>query len=158
MNTSIPETDFKPRQIAVQRGLCAALWLALATQAHAQAPAALAELSFTDLAKTPFLATPSLDQAGGEPVQDMPKPQTGLSLQGLISQGLATNPQLQQAMAQQESAQAQRKVARAELLPSLTLRSATGPEQSQTAGSTVNNHRYNMNSVRMTQPESNLHA
>ena len=114
-----------------------------------------AELHFVDLAKARILALPSLEQASSETPRLPANPTSGASLQQLIAEGLASNPQLQQVRAQQESAQAQRQAARADLLPSVTVRSATGPEQSQTAGSVQNNHKYNMNSFRLTQPVYN---
>lgn len=113
------------------------------------------DLHFTDLAKARFLTLPQAEQLGTEPLSGPDKPQAGTTLQELITRGLSTNPQLQQALAQQESAQAQRKVARADLLPSFSLRSALGPEQSQTVGTAQNKHTYNMNSLRMTQPVYN---
>lgn len=135
------------------RGLlgAAAIWTQLLAQAELAEPP---QLHFSDLAKTTYLSLPSLDSIDGEPRQ-MAQPSSGTPMQWLIERGLSINPQLQQVLAQQQSAQAQRKVARADLLPALTLRSATGPEQSQAMGSTVNNHRYNMNSLRMTQPVYN---
>lgn len=122
------------------------------SQTPAQGPV---ELHLADLAKARFLALPQLERAANDAFQPAASQQTGTSLQDLIAQGLASNPQLQQIRAQQESTQAQRKAARADLLPSFTIRSATGPEQSQTVGSAQNNHRYNMNSLRLTQPVYN---
>jgi outer membrane protein TolC len=126
-----------------------------AANAWSQAGKAPTELHFSDLAKAQFLTLPQIEQADNEPLQDRSKPQAGTPLQELIRRGLSTNPQLQQVQAQQESAQAQRKAARADLLPSFTIRSATGPEQSQTVGSAQNKHTYNMNSLRLTQPVYN---
>jgi outer membrane protein TolC len=134
--------------LTVGMAVCVSVW----SQSAAKGPL---DLHFADLAKAQFLTLPQIDQAGSEPLQEPPKPEAGTPLQELIRRGLNTNPQLQQAQAQQESAQAQRKVARADLLPSFTIRSATGPEQSQTVGSAQNNHKYNMNSLRMTQPVYN---
>lgn len=129
--------------------------LVFAANAWSQAAKAPTELHFSDLAKAQFLTLPQIEQADNEPLQDRSKPQSGTPLQELIRRGLSTNPQLQQVQAQQESAQAQRKAARADLLPSFSIRSATGPEQSQTVGSAPNKHTYNMNSLRLTQPVYN---
>jgi outer membrane protein TolC len=126
-----------------------------AANAWSQAAKVPTELHFSDLAKAQFLTLPQIEQADNEPLQDPSKPQAGTPLQELIRRGLSTNPQLQQVQAQQESAQAQRKAARADLLPSFTIRSAIGPEQSQTVGSDQNKHTYNMNSLRLTQPVYN---
>jgi outer membrane protein TolC len=130
--------------------------LALAANASAQvANPALVQLHFPDLAKAQFLILPQIEQASSESLASPLTLQAGTPLQELIRRGLATNPQLKQVQAQQESAQAQRKAARADLLPSFTARSAMGPEQSQTVGSAQNKHTYNMNSLRMTQPVYN---
>lgn len=133
-----------------------AMGMVIAANAWSQgAPKPPLELHFSDLAKAQFLTLPQIDPSGNDPMPEAPRLQAGVSLQELIRRGLATNPQLQQVQAQQASAQAQRKAARADLLPSFTVRSATGPEQSQTVGTAQNKHTYNMNSLRLTQPVYN---
>lgn len=127
--------------------------LALSGQVLSQdLPKAAEQVSLSDLMNTQFLALPQIDQAENQSLIGLPKVQSGTSLRELIERGLTISPQLRQVRAQQQSSQAQRKIARADLLPSFTLRSAYGPEDSQTVGSAVDNHIYKVNTLRLTQP------
>lgn len=112
------------------------------------------KVDFSELAKWQVIALPSLEM-GDVAAIGKDKPATGASLKQLVERGLSVDPLLQQARAQQESLQAQRKVARAELLPNLTLRHAQGPERSETTASSAANpdrHDYSVSTVRLTQP------
>lgn len=107
-----------------------------------------------DLVGTTVIAI-DLDQAIDAPVKDE---RATPNLSSLIGQALHKSPLLKQAQAQQEAAAARRGVSRAELLPSLSLRIAGGPEKS--TGINVPNgsdeHHYETASIRLTQPLFNL--
>lgn len=139
----------------VMRLLLASMGVLISPVFAQSGPHEYGDLRFSDLARAQFLTLPQTELLGTDPVSQSHERHAATTLQELIARGLSSNPQLRQVKAQQESAQAQRKAARADLLPSLSMRSATGPEQSQTAGATQNNHKYNMNSLRLTQPVYN---
>jgi outer membrane protein TolC len=111
-------------------------------------------LRFHDLTQTDILALPSFELGESDTVSAS-KPDSGTALTEFIDKALDISPQLQQAKAQLGTAEAGRKVARADLLPSLSLRHATGPEKSRTAGALSDKHTYSQNAIRLTQPVFN---
>lgn len=130
----------------------------------AQTPASaegLIKVDFTDIAQKRVIDLPDPDQKDKQinPVEELP---TAASIDRLVQMALTINPQLQQAKAQLENLQAQRKVARADLLPSFSLRVAGGPEQSEAGtsnntgsagiGSPYDRHSYSVTTVRLSQP------
>lgn len=142
--------------------MSSALLLALLGAALASAQIATAQTTrsataastpdFSELVKNRVVALPVLD-IGATASTHTEQAQQGLSINDLIGQALQINPQLQQAMAVRESLQSQRKAARADLLPSLSLRRASGREHSDPTASIGNErHHYAVNTVRFTQP------
>lgn len=111
-------------------------------------------LRFHDLTQTDVLVLPSFELGESDTVAAS-KPDSGTALSEFIDKALDISPQLQQAQAQLGTAEAGRKVARADLLPSLSLRHATGPEKSRTAGAATDQHTYSQNAIRLTQPVFN---
>jgi len=130
--------------------LAGASWFAAPT--HAQELAQ--PLGLQDLIGTQVIAL-DLDRAVDAPLKDE---RTTPSLSSMIGQALQKSPLLKQAHAQRDAAQARSGVSRAELLPSLSLRIAGGPEKS--TGDAVpngsNKHDFETASIRLTQPLFNL--
>ena len=108
-------------------------------------------LRFSDLTQTDVLALPAFE-IGDTDAAALPPPDSATDLPEFIQQALDISPQLQQVRAQLATAQSGRKIARADLLPSLSLRYATGPEQSQTINEALSKHTYKQYAVRLTQP------
>lgn len=131
------------------------VWLAvlIAVQgAQAQtAGAGQKPLRFVDLTQADVLALPAFEIGDADASATTP-PVTGTALSEFIEKALEISPQLQQVRAQLATAEAGRKVARADLLPSLSLRRATGPEKSRNVGEAADKHTYNQNAIRLTQP------
>lgn len=111
-------------------------------------------LRFHDLTQTDTLALPSFE-LGESDAGTASQAGSGTALTEFIDKALEISPQLQQAHAQLGTAEAGRKVARADLLPSLSLRHATGPEKSHTVGAGTDKHTYSQNAIRLTQPVFN---
>ena len=130
--------------------LAGASWLA--APPHAQELAQ--PLGLQDLIGTQVISL-DLDRAVDAPLKDE---RTTPSLSSMIGQALQKSPLLKQAHAQRDAAQARSGVSRAELLPSLSLRIAGGPEKS--TGDAVpngsNKHDFETASIRLTQPLFNL--
>jgi adhesin transport system outer membrane protein len=124
----------------------------LTTSANAQPVGTL--LGLQDLVGTSVIAV-DLDREVTAPLKEERSTQT---LSSLIGQAMQKSPQLKQAQAQLEAAQARSGVSRAELLPSLSLRIAGGPEKSTgvDAPNGSHKHHYETASVRLTQPLFNL--
>lgn len=80
------------------------------------------------------------------------------ALTDLIGQALQKSPQLQQAQSQQDAALARQGISRAELLPTLNLRIARGPERSESVSieGGVNTHTFESTSLRLSQSLINV--
>jgi outer membrane protein TolC len=80
------------------------------------------------------------------------------ALAELIGQALQKSPQLQQAQSQQDAALARQGLSRAELLPTLNLRVARGPERSESVNieGGVNEHTFESTSLRISQSLINV--
>jgi outer membrane protein TolC len=125
-------------------------WLSIPAQAQLVSDS----LALSDLVGSTVIAV-DLNREVTAPFKDE---RSTHNLSTLIGQALQRSPQLKQAQAQFEAAQARTGVSRAELLPSLSLRIAGGPEKS--TGDAVPNgsdkHHYETASLRLTQPLFNL--
>ncbi len=129
---------------------------ALAQSRPSVVPASMPE--FSEVVRTPALAMPSLE-VGDASLTPLEQPGAAASLSMLVKQALSSSPQLQQAQAVLQSFQSQRKAARADLLPNLSLRHAAGREQSVPAVSAgYERHAYAANTVRLTQPLYNRYV
>lgn len=110
-------------------------------------------IKLSDLVSSPVMLLPDLlPEVEGAAKND---PTTTLSMSELVRQGLLLSPQLQQTQAQYEAARSAGKVARAELLPSFSLRYASGPEASRASGQPHDHHRQQVSTLRLTQPVHN---
>jgi adhesin transport system outer membrane protein len=108
-------------------------------------------LRFRDVTQSDVLALPAVE-IGDASAQVAASNEPALELNEFLQRALDISPQLQQVRAQLEMAQSGRKIARADLLPSFSLRHATGPEQSQTLQLAPDKHTYRQSTVRLTQP------
>jgi outer membrane protein TolC len=84
-----------------------------------------------------------------------------MALPDFVALSLQQSPQMRQALAQFESAAARTGVARADLLPTASIRIARGPEKSESTTQAIpttgsNKHTYNSKTMRLTQPIFNL--
>lgn len=108
-------------------------------------------LRWRDLTQSDVLALPVVE-IGDSTASAINTTGQALDLNELIQRALDISPPLQQARAQLEMAQSGRKIARSDLLPSFSVRHATGPEQSQTLQQAKDKHTYRQSGVRLTQP------
>jgi outer membrane protein len=92
------------------------------------------------------------EQKVDSPPTDQPDVHPTLSMAELVRHGLQHSPQLRQAKAQRDAASHAQKVSQADLLPSFSLRFATGPESSQSSGASTDQHRQQVSTLRLTQP------
>ena len=111
-------------------------------------PASLIRLA--DLAGGEVIALPAPD--GQVDALGLPSSQSAVNLAELVRLGLGLSPQIRQSQAQLDAARSARKVAQADWMPSFSLRHATGPEASSSAGAATDKHRYRVSTVRLTQP------
>lgn len=159
MNRAVPAAQQVRHALDVCRLMCGPILAVMALSAAAQdfgGGGQPTSIDFSDLAPGRFIALPGVDigdAAGAARDESL----QGVSLSELVEQALKINPQIQQSKAQQDSAQAQVGVARAELLPSLSLRYAQGPERSwseatATSARSPSNHDYTSGTVRLTRP------
>ena len=127
---------------AVLSVLCAPLW------AQTAAP-----LDFSRLVGATSIST-KLDA----PLADNTGTVRANALADLIGQALQKSPQLQQAQSQQDAALARQGLSRAELLPTLNLRVARGPERSESVNieGGVNEHTFESTSLRISQSLINV--
>lgn len=127
---------------AVLSVLCAPLW------AQTAAP-----LDFSRLVGATSIST-KLDA----PLADNTGTVRANALAELIGQALQKSPQLQQAQSQQDAALARQGLSRAELLPTLNLRVARGPERSESVNieGGVNEHTFESTSLRISQSLINV--
>lgn len=108
-------------------------------------------LRFRDVTKSEVLALPPVEIGDTRASVDSSAVQA-VDLNEFIERAIDISPQLQQVRAQLEVAQSGRKIARSDLLPSFSLRHATGPEQSQTLQLAQDKHTYRQSGLRLTQP------
>lgn len=127
---------------AVLSVLCAPLWAQTATP-----------LDFSRLVGATSIST-KLDT----PLANQPGAVRANALTELIGQALQKSPQLQQAQSQQDAALARQGLSRAELLPTLNLRVARGPERSESVNieGGVNEHTFESTSLRISQSLINV--
>lgn len=112
------------------------------------APVSLIRLA--DLAGGDVIQLPAPDAQSD--VQSQPTAQSAIGLAELIRLGLDLSPQIRQTQAQLETARSARKVARADWMPSFSLRHALGREASSSEGASTDKHRTRVSTVRITQP------
>lgn len=122
--------------------LCAPLWAQIAPP-----------LDFSRLVGTSSIST-QLDA----PLSQNAGTVRANALADLIGQALQKSPQLQQAQSQQDAALARQGLSRAELLPTLNLRVARGPERSESVSieGGVNKHTFESTSLRLSQSLVNV--
>ncbi len=127
---------------AVLSVLCAPLW------AQTAAP-----LDFSRLVGATSIST-KLDT----PLSNSAATVRANALSDLIGQALQKSPQLQQAQSQQDAALARQGLSRAELLPTMNLRVARGPERSESVNieGGVNKHTFESTSLRISQSLINV--
>ena len=113
---------------------------------------------FADLAGQDVIDLPQVESDFPPPVAQ--STDQGLGLPDIVALSLQQSPQIRQARAQYESAEARVGMARADLLPSASLRIAKGPEKSESTTITTDtgNHTYYSRTMRLTQPVFNTPA
>jgi outer membrane protein TolC len=142
--------------ITIKASICFIASCAFLSLACAQVPTKfrLADLAGQDLIDLPNIES-DFPQPVAQPIGN------GMALPDFVALSLQQSPQMRQALAQFESAAARTGVARADLLPTASIRIARGPEKSESTTQAIpttgsNKHTYNSKTMRLTQPIFNL--
>lgn len=136
------------QDIAKKNALLMLCAMVITSTALAQSRQATVKLS--DLTASPVLQLTDIQNKkdSGKDTTDS----QALTMSQLVRQGLSSSPQLRQSQAQVAAARSARKSAGADLLPSFSLRFASGPETSRTSGQAADNHRQQVSTIRLTHP------
>lgn len=140
----------------LKAGFCLFAYSAFLSTASAQLPA---KFRLADLAGQDLIELPNVES-------DFPQPTSqpsdkGMGLPDFVALSLQQSPQMRQARAQFESAEARVGMARADLLPTASIRLARGPEESVSTTQAIpttgsNKHTYHSKTIRLTQPIFNV--